>query len=85
MTRGACWRWWGRKGAIEKAREEGAIRKVENQVDFCCQEGRFSGLPVGCQGVGLTWERDLQKGAWIWESGVLSVTLDNSECLFNYK
>ena len=35
--------------------------------------------------MGLTWERDLQKGAWIWESGVLSVTLDNSECLFNYK
>ena len=35
MTHGACWRCWGgRKGAIEKAREEGALSKVVNPVDF---------------------------------------------------
>ena len=31
----------GRTGAIEKAREEGAIRKVENQVDFVVKKGDF--------------------------------------------
>lgn len=65
---------WGGKGAIEEAREKDAIRKVEKQILLPRMES--TGLPVGCQSVGLR-ERDLRKGHWIWDSSVLSVTLDN--------